>query len=95
MVVRREWTSTPTLNETRWRIMNLIQSGAASQAMEMAEALHMSQQAITKHLRAMFQDGIVAPDPSWGLARPVRWILTERGLRLQTIARERGSREGK
>jgi predicted ArsR family transcriptional regulator len=76
--------SGPILTETRWSILELIQRGKAVQAAALAAEMSVSSQAISKHLRAMFKDGLVAPDPKWGLARPVHWMLTERGTRFMS-----------
>lgn len=72
----------PTLTRRRWAIMVRLHVDGVASAGQLAAEFNLSVQSLSRHLDAMYRDGLVEPDARWGLRRPRVWRITPRGIAL-------------
>jgi DNA-binding MarR family transcriptional regulator len=78
----RGQSSGPTLTGRKWQILQEILIHGPSSAARLAEAVGLSEQAVSKHLSEMFERNLIELDSSHGLRRPRVWVLSVRGRNL-------------
>jgi DNA-binding transcriptional ArsR family regulator len=69
----------PDLSPMRIRLLFVLRVGPPMSAAQMARVLEVSPQAVSRHLHHLYEHRLITPDPSWGIRRPRKWVLSTAG----------------